>query len=697
MRGALVLRAWLAALAAHLAGPCAACPEPCACVDKYAQQFADCAYKDLEAVPSGLPSNVTTLSLSANRIAALRRGSFADVTQVTSLWLAHNRIAAVEAGTLAPLAQLKNLDVSHNQIADFPWEDLRNLSALQLLKMNNNRMAHLPAGAFRTLRDLRSLRINNNQFRAVAEGTFEPLSSLSHLQLYNNPFDCSCRLMWLKNWTEHTPISIPERDSIRCASPEKLQGVPLARIPYLQCAPPAVRLSSQPDLERTALAYGFSLALHCQATGSPPPELSWEVQRAGQTTEIRRAAAEDGTGNELPAGASAGDPDGWRAFRNGSLLIARLSKKEEGVYTCLAVNEVGRNQSSLHVAVAYPPKEPAAPSGDPKAPPAKAAKNSVMKGEERAKAAAAKPTPRGGGSLLPAGPRNASAVGGPPFRPPHFEQQCGPGEGSRYVSNRAFNGSGDLKAHAFDLGVIALDVSEREAKVQITPRYPPAEKSHLRMLYLCPVGRGRGAGGGGGAPVQWSQVEEGVNAYWFRGLSPGTNYSVCMTYHGEPCQVQVVFATKAEVPSLLIIVGVSVFLLGLATVPLVGATCCHLLSKYQGKTYKLILKAHPQPDPMERRMAADFDPRASYLEEAEREGEEEEEEEGGGGEEEEEEEGGEREAEGSLGLASLPESQSKSNPEEFEVRSQYSDRLPLGAEAVTISEEINGNYKQPAR
>ncbi|XP_054859062.1 immunoglobulin superfamily containing leucine-rich repeat protein 2-like [Eublepharis macularius] len=690
MRGALVLRAWLAA-AAWLAGPSGGCPEPCACVDKYAQQFADCAYKELEAVPAGLPSNVTTLSLSANKISALRRGSFAEVTQVTSLWLAHNRIGAIEAGTLAILAQLKNLDVSHNQIVDFPWGDLRNLSALQLLKMNNNRMGHLPGDAFRTLRDLRSLRINNNQFSAVAEGTFEPLTSLSHLQIYNNPFNCTCQLMWLKNWTENTLISIPERDSISCAAPEKLRGIPLARIPYLQCAPPLVQLSYHPNLDRTRLYYGFTLALHCKATGLPQPEVSWRVQTAGQTLEIQSPASE-GDGNALPAEGARAEQERFRAFGNGTLLIPHLSKKEEGTYTCLAANEVGSNQTSVNVAVADPQKDPGGPLADPKAQPGgrkaadgKASKNSVMKPEERSKPAQARPTAR---TYHPAGPPNASAAEGAPFQPPNFERKCGSSEATRYVSNHAFNQSGDLKPHHFDLGVIALDVSEREAKVQITPFYTQSEKVHLRMLYLCQERRGSHA------VVQWSEVEEGVNAYWFQGLLPGTNYSVCMTYVGEDCQVQVVFTTKREVPSLLIIVVVSIFLLGLATIPLVGATCCHLLSKYHGKTYKLIMKAQ-NPDQMEKHMAADFDPRASYLESERHYGPSE----GGEGEEEEEEEEGgeERRREESLGTGSLPESQSKTNPEEFEVRSEYSDRLPLGAEAVTISQEINGNYKQPAR
>uniref|UniRef100_A0A8C7ZKS8 Immunoglobulin superfamily containing leucine-rich repeat 2 n=1 Tax=Oryzias sinensis TaxID=183150 RepID=A0A8C7ZKS8_9TELE len=304
------------------------CPEHCTCQDKYSQYFADCAYKNLQEVPVGLPSNVTTLSLSANQIKLLKSNSFVDIPQVTSVWLSHNEIVTIEMGTLAPLIHLRNLDISNNKIVHFPWQDLQNLTTLQLLKMNNNEMVNLPKDAFSTLTDLRSLRINNNKFTTI------------------------------------------------------------------------------------------------------------------------------------------------------------------------------------------------------------------------------------------------------------------------------------------------------------------------------------------------------------------------------DCQVQVVFTTRKKLPSLLIIVVVSIFLLGLATVPLLGATCCHLLYKYQGKTYKFIMKAQ-NVDQMEKQMSRDFDPRASFVEsektlDLSEAGE-------GDGEAEGEEGDGEGEAEGSVVTESIPGSSSKTNQEEFEMGSEYSDRLPLGAEAVNISEEINGNYKESGR
>nr|XP_006629120.1 PREDICTED: immunoglobulin superfamily containing leucine-rich repeat protein 2 [Lepisosteus oculatus] len=679
---------YLVALWTAFIGIAQCCPEPCVCVDKYAHQFADCAYKDLLVVPEGLPSNVTTLSLSANKITSLLSKSFMDVTQVTSLWLAHNDIVTIEKGTLAVLVQLRNLDLSHNKIIHFPWGDLYNLTALQLLKMNNNEMVNLPRDAFATLKDLRSLRINNNRFTSVLQGTFDSLSSMSHLQIYNNPFTCSCSLEWLRDWITNAQISIPEQNSIVCETPESLKGTQVVKIPNLKCEAPTVRITYQPNIENTELYEGFMLILHCETTGNPKPDIKWKIHAGNQEIEFSLKANENEK-NDLPMDNAKQGTNRFLVYQNGTLIVPRMSKKEGGSYTCLATNDQGSEESSVKVAVAGMQKhavnamhdaviEKKQPSERKPAP--KNSKNSVIT------------WPDDGSKRLPTG---ASYIAvdteneGQVSRVPSFTNKCGVSDGTQYISNHAFNQSSDeFKQHTFDFGVIALEVSETEAKVQLNPFQVSVRKVPLDMLYLC-VSTGKGH-----SVVQWSKIEEGVNAYRFQGLNPGTNYTLCLTYTGEDCQVQVVFTTRKKIPSLLIIVVVSTFLLALATVPLLGATCCHLLYKYQGKTYKLIMKAQ-NPDQMEKHMSADFDPRASYVESeknynASESGE-------GEGEAEGEEVEGEEEVEGSMVNESIPESQSKTNQEEFEVGSEYSDRLPLGAEAVNISEEINGNYKQPGR
>uniref|UniRef100_A0A1A8RFZ5 Ig-like domain-containing protein n=1 Tax=Nothobranchius rachovii TaxID=451742 RepID=A0A1A8RFZ5_9TELE len=705
----------LLALWTVVIGVVQSCPSLCSCQDKFSQKFADCAYKELLEVPVGLPSDSTTVSLSANKIETLKSKSFVNITQVTSLWLAHNKIVAIETNTLAPLIQLRNLDISNNKIVNFPWEDLQNLTALQLLKMNNNEMVNLPKNAFSTLKDLRSLRINNNKFTTIVEGTFSALSSMSHLQIFSNPFTCSCNLEWLRDWIATTKISVPDPNLIQCETPEHLKGVLVANIPKLHCEAPIVTITYHPNIENSILYEGASVILNCDTKGSPKPHVSWEVAAGNQnflfplpsTGETSDVPINDKTTNSR-----------FLVFRNGTLIIPRMSKKEDGNYSCSAENELGKAESGVKLSLAFTSKqgkgstsdstmEKIRPSGKKPEDP-KNTKNNVInwaKQEEKTKDSME-------------GAKDKAEQAGGTVKSSAFASKCGVRDGSEYISNHAFNMTlDDLKQYTFDFGVIALEVSETEAKVQLNPLQLPNSKSNLHlshsenqetvnkepvgllqsslskdtpdMLYLC-INTGNGH-----SLVQWSNIEEGVNAYRFHGLQPGTNYTLCLTYGGQDCQVQVVFTTRKKIPSLLIIVIVSIFLLGLATVPLLGATCCHLLYKYQGKTYKLIMKTQ-NLDQMEKQMK-DFNPRASFVESEKTFDPSE----LGDGGEEEEAEGQEGdmvgEAEGSVVTDSIPGSSSKTNQEEFEVGSEYSDRLPLGAEAVNISEEINGNYKQSSR
>ncbi|XP_012674172.1 immunoglobulin superfamily containing leucine-rich repeat protein 2 [Clupea harengus] len=700
----LLLGLWTVAI-----GTAQGCPEPCNCMDKYSVQLADCASKDLLLVPAGLPTNVTTLSLSANRIQVLKAKSFVNVTMITSLWLGHNAIVTVELDTLAPLVNLRNLDISHNKITSFPWEDLVNLTALQLLKMNNNEMVYLPKDAFLNLKELRSLRINNNKFTTITRGTFESLS-LSHLQIYNNPFTCSCSLEWLRDWIRGVTISVPEQENIACELPAHLKGVSVVKMPKMECQAPTVTVTYQPNIESTELYEGNMVILNCEAKGSPKPEVKWDVVNGQQHFQFALPTFVENA--EAPIN---DDKTNTRflVFQNGTLIIPRISKKEDGNYSCSASSELGKAENTVKVVMAGTPKHAInsmldTTAGKPVSKPGvKISTNNVInwpKSGEKPK-------------TVPTGSASADSEKiGEDTKDLPFASKCGINDGTQYISNHAFNLSLDeLKQYTFDFGVIALEVSETEAKVQLNPLQMANSKSNLEisrtqdlqtvekepfslyqtitkkspldMLYLCV------STGNGHSVVQWSKIEEGVNAYRFQDLKPGTNYTLCLTYGGQDCQVQVVFTTRKKIPSLLIIVVVSIFLLALATVPLLGATCCHLLYKYQGKTYKLIMKTQ-NPDQMEKHITTDFDPRASFVEsdknfnpselgdiEGDAEGDEED---------------GEGEAEGSVVTESIPESQSKTQ-EEFEVGSEYSDRLPLGAEAVNISEEINGNYKQPGR
>ncbi|NXK47528.1 ISLR protein, partial [Chauna torquata] len=337
---------------AALLGRSLACPSACSCsTKKNGRLLAECAYKELLEVPQGLSPNVSILTLSANRIGWLRQGAFAEVPEVQSLWLGYNQISAVEPGAFALLVQLKNLDLSHNKIMDFPWQDLRNLSGLQILKMNNNRLSGLPRDAFHALKDLRSLWLNDNELTTLAEGTFDNLPSLSQVQIFNNPFNCSCKVFWLKRWTENTSVSIAKGGATLCVAPGRLKGRAVTDIPDHHCVAPSVQLTYLSNLDNTVMYDGLTLTLHCSVAGSPPPEIRWKIQTSSRGIEINGPnVARDG--NVFPPGRVKQSQERFLVFKNGTMAIPKFSKEDEGIYTCLAVNDVGTREVSVNVALA---------------------------------------------------------------------------------------------------------------------------------------------------------------------------------------------------------------------------------------------------------------------------------------------------------------------------------------------------------
>ncbi|XP_067327283.1 immunoglobulin superfamily containing leucine-rich repeat protein [Anolis sagrei] len=331
------------------------CPEVCRCMalKKYGRHIADCSYKDLEAVPLGLPSNATTLTLSVNRIPSLGEDAFADVPNLQALWLSYNEIGGISRGTFSSLMHLRAIDLRHNQIVDFPWGDLSNLTALQQLKLSSNRLEKVPWNAFQTLKDLRSLWLDNNHLVVLFEGTFDPMPWLSQLQIHHNPLNCSCRSWWLKKWLENTSVSVSEKESITCGAPEHLKGLVLGRNLKMDCMLPSVQLVYHSSLGNSVLHDGLTLFLHCSAVGKPTPEIRWTIQTSAQTVAINGPNAEEGGDNAL-AGVTSPQKKGGRflVFKNGSMVITNFNKADEGLYTCQALNDVGSREVSVNVALA---------------------------------------------------------------------------------------------------------------------------------------------------------------------------------------------------------------------------------------------------------------------------------------------------------------------------------------------------------
>lgn len=650
------------------------CPDLCTCSDKQGRYVADCSFKGFSEVPEDFPPAVSTLRLSANRISSIRSGNFHNGARLMTLWLANNKITTVEEGSLAHLVHLRNFDISHNNIVNFPWGDLQNLTKLQLLKMNHNKMLHLPKDAFSTLKDLRDLRLNNNNFVTIAEGTFDGLLYMSHLQIIENPFACKCSLDWLRTWISNTSFSVPDQQRIVCDSPKNLKGQMIQKLPKL-CEVPNASIQIEPDAPNATFYEGTTLILNCRFAGNPKPLVVWSVHSRGQKQDVRLSLAEnDSSEASLPRDSHV------RVFNNGTLIVSSMREDDSGNYSCSAANERGIAKDSVSVTVVSSNPTPESPYTT--APPHTDMQQSVSQatGDDPDSIWATDVLSSDGSAQHP--PRGG---------------KCGLTANTRYVSSYVSNGSlDDIKQYTFDFGVIALEVTETEATVRLNPflisrdkgapqiaattaeRLSDGRQGLSNWLYLCVTTD----------HVRWPRVKGGTNTYRFEGLRPNTNYSLCLTYQGEDCEVQVLFTTRRRVPNLLIIISVSVCLLTVSTVPLLGAMCFHLVYKYRNKTYKLILKAKDQCH-LERNVAATFHLHRPHSEsQSQINGsqldEEEAEMDSGNGEK-------EADTEESVMTESLSLSHCRANSDTCDLVSENSDRLPLGAEAMNIATNFQPN------
>ncbi|XP_077576757.1 myelin-associated glycoprotein isoform X2 [Stigmatopora nigra] len=76
---------------------------------------------------------------------------------------------------------------------------------------------------------------------------------------------------------------------------------------------------------------GSSVTLHCEVDSNPPPRISWKL---GDREVL------------------------WDTATNLSLTIDEATPEDEGVYTCIGENAYGAMNTSLYLAVKYPPREP---------------------------------------------------------------------------------------------------------------------------------------------------------------------------------------------------------------------------------------------------------------------------------------------------------------------------------------------------
>uniref|UniRef100_A0A8C7N7L2 Slit homolog 1b (Drosophila) n=1 Tax=Oncorhynchus kisutch TaxID=8019 RepID=A0A8C7N7L2_ONCKI len=175
------------------------CPTECTCTETVVR----CSNKHLQALPKGLPRNVTELYLDGNQFSMVPR-------------------------ELSTFKHLQLVDLSNNRISSLSDSSFSNMSQLTTLILSYNSLRCIPPLALAGLRSLRLLSLHGNDISELMEGIFSDVASLSHLAIGANPLYCDCHLRWLSDWVKS---GYKEPGIARCAGPMGMEGKLLLTTP----------------------------------------------------------------------------------------------------------------------------------------------------------------------------------------------------------------------------------------------------------------------------------------------------------------------------------------------------------------------------------------------------------------------------------------------------------------------------------
>lgn len=104
----------------------------------FPKPLLDCSSKDLNNIPSDLPSDIVKMDLSQNSIKHLRPKQFLLSKDLKLLNLSSTSLQRIDTAAFAGLLHLRELDLSNNSLHYFQYGVLEDLYFLRKLSLDNN-------------------------------------------------------------------------------------------------------------------------------------------------------------------------------------------------------------------------------------------------------------------------------------------------------------------------------------------------------------------------------------------------------------------------------------------------------------------------------------------------------------------------------------------------------------------------------
>ncbi|XP_029466973.1 leucine-rich repeat and fibronectin type-III domain-containing protein 4 [Rhinatrema bivittatum] len=357
-----------------------ACPFHCICQNLSESLSTLCANKGLLSVPPNIDRRTVELRLADNFIQKVEQDDFLNMSGLVDLTLSRNTIDSLQPYVFGDLESLRSLHLDGNRLTEIYEDDLRGMLNLQHLIINNNQLVSISVAAFDdfllTLEDLdlsynnlntapweaiqnmislHTLNLDHNLIAYIMEGTFAELYKLSRLDMTSNrlytlppdplfarsqtgvisptpylsnivlnfggnPLHCNCELLWLRRLMR-------EDDMETCATPPQVAGRYFWSVPEEEftCEPPLITRHTH----KLWILEGQRATLKCRAIGDPEPIIHWVSPDDKIISNSSRTVS----------------------YQNGTLDIFVTTIRDDGAYTCIAINAAGESTAPVDLKI----------------------------------------------------------------------------------------------------------------------------------------------------------------------------------------------------------------------------------------------------------------------------------------------------------------------------------------------------------
>ncbi|CAF91767.1 unnamed protein product [Tetraodon nigroviridis] len=287
---------------------------------------------DPQPLTRQLTGDLNSIPSTGNRLTTLGPRDLAGLINLQHLIVNNNQLVKVSAQAFDDfLLTLEDLDMSYNNLRRVPWESIQNMASLHTLNLDHNLIDHIAEGVFGELYKLARLDMTSNRLRTLPPDPLfarsqtgaispTPYNAVISLNFGGNPLHCNCELLWLRRL-------IRGDDMETCATPAHLAGRYFWSIPEEEftCEPPLITRHTH----KLWVLEGQRATLKCRAIGDPEPVIHWV------SPDDRIVANSSRTSS----------------FINGTLDVLVTVSRDDGAYTCIAINAAGEATATVDLKI----------------------------------------------------------------------------------------------------------------------------------------------------------------------------------------------------------------------------------------------------------------------------------------------------------------------------------------------------------